>query len=984
MKRIFTYIVLAALTALAFGCKKDDDADRKDLDSRQRVPISVTYSVDGAQVTALSFTHGAMQKTIDVTVNNENLHWNLESNRPWCKVVQTEHVGSGSVTLEIEANEGFEARDPATLTFTAGEYQSASLTVNQNGSAFIISHPYLLSSKEEGTLEVTVKTVEGTLWAIESGAEWIETEIGDADTEDGMSVTTLRLKPMANDGDSRYGTVTLATDNDNDSIALYQFGQDFDYDGDGYIFFPSDEPASISFTAPTYVVKEVVKPAYATVSNVDAGSGRVTWTVAFEDNFSDCELIREIPVSIILNNAAMTSIELPAMRQDFTAAGGLMTAVGLKAFAAKVAEGGDISSWQTDGVVRVLQDIDMDGVDDWAGVGTAEHPFAGVFDGQDHSIVNLREAEFPLFNVCDGATVKNITIARNCDFYVGSSGGQLLAGFANKAIGSTFDHCVFAGTVGYATKVADSCVGAIVADADAATIVKSCKMNGTIKVTTSTTPTDGLTIYIGGIAANSKGTVSNCEMSGSISITSGHATANIGGITAVLNESTTVSGNSFTGTIDLGGTGTGINAGALYGYLPSGSRTFDFATDKSSPVGSINLNKYGANTSTRIYLGGFIGLIGEGVSLSVKGFEVQTNFTIDYTEGLNANYICAGGVLGSCEPDALAGNLTFDSVTNYGTFTFKYAAKAVPVTRNCMGGIAGLVNGDANFTDCVNKAILGIKGGANDYPNNSNSYTMILGGIAGHCYGAPMSFTRCENQADLTNNFYSNRPAENANGNYYASIASGGIIGAFNYKPNPQDKTLTVTNCRSTGKLVALRGYLGGIVGYAYQAQISDCEWNGSSVGVTVGNDGFKLDNLASYKGGIAGGLGNATVTNCTAKGNIDAFRYGSAASAEPGGIVGHVMYKANDESSPFNKAVKVSNCSYFGNLYWEAKADPKLGYPGGIVALGGANTEVKDCRFGGKIMTTEIDSHNVTSLAVGNYEDCGCTVENISLWNGI
>lgn len=666
-----------------------------------------------------------------------------------------------------------------------------------------------------------------------------------------------------------------------------------------------------------------------------------------------------------------------------------MTAVGIKAFAAKVAEGGDISSWQTDGVVRVLQDIDMDGVDDWTGIGTEEHPFAGIFDGQDHSIVNLRDAEFPLFNVCDGATVRNLTIARNCDFYAGSSGGQLMAGFATKAIGSTFDHCVFAGTVGYAAKVADSCVGAIVADADATSTVKSCKMSGTIKVTTSTTPTDGLTIYIGGIAANSKGTVSNCEVSGSISITSGHATANIGGITAVLNETTTVSGNAFTGTIDLGGTGTGIRAGALYGYVPSGSRSFDFATDKSSPVGAINLNKYGANTSTRIYLGGFIGLIGEDVTLSVKGFEVQTNFTIDYTEGLNANYICAGGVLGSCEPDALAGSLTFDSVTNYGTFTFKYAAKAVPVTRSCMGGIAGLVNGNAAFTDCVNKAVLGIKGGSADHPNTSNNYTMILGGIAGHCYGAPMSFTHCENQADLINNFYSNRPAEHANGNYYDSLASGGIIGAFNYKPNPQDKTLTVTSCSSKGKMEAFRGYVGGIIGYACQAEISGCEWNGSSVGVTVGSNGMKADNLASYKGGIAGGLGNATVTDCTAKGNIDAFRYGSAEAAEPGGIVGHVMYK-DDTSSPFNKAVKVSGCSYFGNIYWEASANTQLpnngitGYPGGIVALGGANTEVKGCRFGGKIMTTEIDSHNVASLAVGNYEDCGCTVENISLWNGI
>ena len=100
-------------------------------------------------------------------------------------------------------------------------------------------------------------------------------------------------------------------------------------------------------------------------------------------------------------------------------------------------------------------------------------------------------------------------------------------------------------------------------------------------------------------------------------------------------------------------------------------------------------------------------------------------------------------------------------------------------------------------------------------------------------------------------------------------------------------------------------------------------------------------------------------------------------------------MYKS-ESSSPFNSPVKISGCSYHGNIFWEASKNTQLpndgitGYPGGIVGNAGANTEIRNCRFGGKIMETEINANNVASLAVGNYDLCECTVEDISLWNGI
>ena len=967
MKRVFTYIVLAALTALSFGCKKDNDADRKDLDSRERVPISVTYSADGVQVSALSFTHSAMQKTFDVNVNNENLHWNLFSNRPWCKVVQAEHVGPGSVTIEIDANEDFEDREPATLTFIAGEFRGASLTVNQSGSAFIISHPYLLSSKDEQIFEVQIKTMEGTDWNIESGPEWIETEIGAASTESGMSVSTIRVKSMANDGNSRYGTVKLASAGDEDAIALYQFGDDLGYDGEGNIFFPSDEPASISFIAPTYVVKTVVAPDYATVATADADNGRVTFTIAFEDNLSDCELIREIPVSIILNNAAMTSIDLPSMRQDFTPAGGLMTAVGLKAFAAKVAEGGDISSWQTDGVVRVLQDIDMDGVTDWAGIGTEEHPFAGVLDGESHSIVNLRNGAAPIFNACDGATVKNLTIAKNCSFYFGEA--ETAAALAMEAKSTTFDHCTVAGSVEFAGADDETFVGGLVGHADNLSTINLCKMSGELVLTSGANA--NATCLIGGVAGYNEGAITNCEFTGKINCMSGLNRVEIGGITSALDEGASVSGNTFSGEITINGNSTNVAAGGLYGHLRTGSWSFDFASDLSLSSGTITIIKFAASVDvSRVFAGGFVGLIAENVALTAKGYTVLTNFILDMKSNTPAgSYLNCGGFLGSCEPDATAGEMLFERIENQGVIDVQFSASVYnTVRRMCLGGIAGLVRGPARFDSCVNKGEIG-KNEVNSSGVNGtsgrlgNGRSELIGGIAGQGYGGNMTFYHCSNEAKLSNGHYNNNASNGTYGNFLTPPTTGGILGAFNYKPTPENKNVEFDTCSSTANIWAIRGFVGGTVGFAQNATITNCSWKGVFVTANTGQ--------ASFQGGIAGGLASATVSGCTFNGNLTAHKGGSAEAADAGGIVGRVI--AGD-------AVKISNCSYHGDLKCSASAANN--FAGGMVSTVQSNTEIRDSRYGGTVLGATITENTVSAKAVGN--GTPAVLEGITLWNGI
>ena len=969
MKRYLTYIILAALTLLVFGCKKETDADRKDLDSRERVPISVTYSDAGSPLTSLSFTHGAIQKDIDVELNSETLHWSIESDKPWCKILPGEHIGPGSFTIEVESNESFEAREEATLTFVAGEYRGSTLRVSQTGSAFIISHPYLIFPRLENPFEVNVTTLIDQEWNFEHD-EWLTVEPITSTTEGDKKITTLKIWGSDNNDDSRFGRVILSAGEERDMISIYQFGQDYMYDGEGHIFFPNDEPASISFIAPTYMIKEIDAPAFASSSSKENGDGTETSTIVFEDNLSDCEMLREIPVYIVLNNEAESSMALPAMVQDFLPAGGLMTAAGIKAFATKVAEGESTDSWETDGVVKVLQDIDMDGVNDWAGIGTEDHPFSGVFDGGNHSISNLRSSSAPLFNNCNGATINNISIAKNCSFvFDGETAGALV----KSACSTTLDRCSFNGSIEYSGAPENSKVGGLVGDADDMSTINLCKFGGSI--TLSSGARENAVCFAGGIAGFSKGAMTNCEVSGKINCISGLPTIDLGGITGVLDEGATVNGNSFTGEITIDGSSLYLAIGGLYGHIRSGNWTFDKGNDMSSSSGTINILNFAASIDdSKVYAGGFIGLIGENVGLTAKGYSLMTNFVVDKLTNVHTGmYLNCGGFLGSCEPDANAGEMLFENLENQGVFDIKFVSTVKNlVRRSCTGGIVGLVRGPATFKYCVNKGELG-KNEANcnnSTPNpRGNERTQILGGIAGHAYGGNMTFSHCTNDGKLCNGHYNNNgawystdPNNFVYGNFMAATCTGGILGAFNFKQTPENKTLTIEDCSCTANIWSIRGYVGGIVGFAQKATISNCSWKGTCEGAN--------NNQASFKGGIAGGLAASTVSSCSVNANLNAHKGGSAQAADAGGIVARVIV---------GDPVKISSCSFYGDL--NCSATGAANYAGGIVSTVESNTVIENCRFGGKVLGTTVTENTVTAKAVGNGS---CTVEGISLWNGI
>jgi len=170
-----------------------------------------------------------------------------------------------------------------------------------------------------------------------------------------------------------------------------------------------------------------------------------------------------------------------------------------------------------------------------------------------------------------------------------------------------------------------------------------------------------------------------------------------------------------------------------------------------------------------------------------------------------------------------------------------------------------------------------------------------------------------------------------------------------------------------------LRGFVGGIVGFAYNATISRCSWEGNSIWLKSD----KSDNQAPYKAGIVGGFGKGTIENCTAKGGLNATKCGSALSADAGGIVAHIMG---------SDAVNITGCSYFGNLdsFTTNTAEKTTGNwlrnLGGIVGLSSEQTTVSKCKFGGNYNSLDVSENNFGTMVFGN--NLGTATE-LSYWNG-
>ena len=963
MKRIYRYILILASLTLAASCV-EKLSDGEILDGRDRVQLEVTYSLSGAEVKSVNVGHTSVQKVLEVNVNSEGLKWNLESNRDWCVVVPEEHQGSGTVTLDIAANESFEEREPATLTFVAGDYRGFQITVTQSGSSFIIGQPYYVSGLNGGSYKVNVTTLVDAEWEF-SSEDWMTVSAGTPVVDGEYSTTPLTFTVEANDQASRYGAVVLSDANSTDKVWVYQFGSELEYDENGNIFLSGDAQTQLTLTAPSYVVREIKAPSFTTSSIVENLDGTATITLDFAENLSDCGQPREVAISLQLANESSSIVALPGMAQDYIPANGLVTAQGMMAFANAVATGASTADWEEDGVVTVKADIDMTEATGWTGVGTAQSPFKGQFNGNGHVLTNLKNTASGLFGYTQGAKISNITLGKGCNIYynaeyTGEDGS--LGGIVSVAKETSVTSCEVSASLDFAgTNDNDmpAYVGGLVGKADEKSIVTKSKMTGTITLSTGSAQME---CYIGGVVGYSEGTVTNNEMSGKINFTSGVSNVVAGGVAAVLPAKAVVANNSYMGTITLGGTSSNVILGGIYGLVQT-DRAFDIASDKSVTLGNISLDSYASSATTEIYAGGFVGKAEGGISLSFKGYECQTNVTLDQATDRQSSYLFIGGVLGGCDPETKCKSVSFENVVNMGTYSNIYAATAVTskVLRGFSGGVAGFVNAEStSFKSCVNTGEIGkLAQGANSA--NTKGYISVYGGIAGVVIGGDAEFIRCENKGDVINKHYSNHVPGNTSSGWNSPCIAAGILGAFDYMATSNSGDLKIENCQNSGFIQSYRGLAGGLVGFARNAEILSCT-NYGSLGQNSANS-----NNSAYKGGIACCVSKSIIKDCVAKCNVFTSNPASAVQSS-GGIL----------SISNGGGVTIEGCSYYGTLSINQSAQPEA--CGGIVSTAENDTVVKNCKFGGNVNGITISANNVAANAVGN--GLG-TCTDITLWDG-
>ena len=965
MKKNIIFLILAGFALFSCG---EDRKKEEDAGSRPFSYLSVTYSVQGSEVTRVNFSSRADSRTLLVDMNNESLKWHIESDRNWCVVKDEDHQGSGSFTIEVQANEDFDPRDEATLTFVAGNFRGFTLTVSQSGTAFIIGQPYFLCSKNSSEVSVEVTTLEETQWEV-SGPEWLSVSREDGESVEGLRTTVLTIDVEPNTDASRYGTLSLsASDGEYGSLAVAQLGTELSYDDDDVIFLERDGKQSISFIAPEFTIGYLKLPDWVSSETISNGDGTETVTLSFNENLSDCSEIRESLISMVLTNASLSQVELPLIRQDYVPAFGLVTSKGVKAFADAVAAGESTADWETDGVVVLKGDVDMSDIQTWEGIGTETSPFAGKFNGNGFGILNLKKAAGGFFHYISGASLSNLKMMGNCTVYVSGTFEATLAvgGVVDYAFDSSISDCSFGGDMEVASVAEDEgdlLVGGIVGVTDATSIIKSCKTSGKVSVTSN--GGSNTVLFAGGIAAKS-GELTRCEVTGDISVSSSIATTRVGGVMAALESGNKIGGNTFSGKITIDGTSREARIGGLYATAGGEGWVFDNAGDKSVTMGSIDISGFAVAATSRIFAGGMVGFAEEGTALTFRGYELHTNFIIDDTANRTSDYFVTGGAFGASDPDGDGAPLVLDNLINHGGITVKYVTAAkIQGKRTLHGGVAGFVKGELTVTDCVNEGTLGTPVTTNTsapYTTNTANYMTVMGGIVASAEGGNASFSGCSNtsKAVIYNYQYNNRvvPTHTYEGHYCGNV-NAGILGVFDYYPADGGYTLSITGCSNMGILSSFRGLVGNIVGYAKNATISSCS-------ATVDLLSSKHQSNASHKGGIAGVLaGESNVSGCTVRSSLSTTNPGGAL-ATPGGIVGVSV-----------NSLALENCSWYGEISGTVASGV---YFGGLIGTGTSGTTITSCKFGGKVGGTPVSENNISSLAIGN--GIG-TIDGLSVWNG-
>ena len=361
----------------------------------------------------------------------------------------------------------------------------------------------------------------------------------------------------------------------------------------------------------------------------------------------------------------------------------------------------------------LLNDLDLKGIS-WEPIGTQSTKFSGEFDGNGHTISNLKVSGQKLYGALFGYSngiiknlaIKNVTV--NCSPKSGYSYGYA-AGIVAYMSGGRVENCsvagsiYFSGTSGYA--------GGIVADLISGTIT-NCVVTASVEARGSNQA------YAGGIAARVQaGVIETCSVEQTVKATiSWPDTFNYayaGGIVGYINNntSTIVSveinqcvSNAYVTAFRSSGSVT-CYAGGIIGYanVSSGNPSRYIEVNECISSGDVVINSGESN----VYAGGIIGYSNNGDiynSYSTSLVDAKASYS-QYT----SPSLYVGGLVGY----------------NTGTIYNSYATGTVKgsIAKKCyVGGLIGYNTGTVSKCVAINTLFVTL---------NEDDHTYEIGGVVG-------------------------------------------------------------------------------------------------------------------------------------------------------------------------------------------------------------------------------------------------------------
>ena len=636
--------------------------------------------------------------------------------------------------------------------------------------------------------------------------------------------------------------------------------------------------------------------------------------------------------------------------------------------------------------------------------------YKGIFDGNNKAIAGLTK---PLFDDLQG-TVKNLTL--NSTISVTDASDYQLGIFAKTIVPSAevdddpgLQNCTAEGSVNFTPSSALSnqpSIGGLVGY-NKGGVISNCTNNATVEFgdDASVTHTGDRQPAIGGVVARSKdgGIISNCTNAGTVSCAEqfggniyiggvlGFSEAKAdaissctnGGLVKVLASGFTSGALHIGGVVGLGkctietcsnlAAGTVTTEACSVGtYLCQGGvigRISGTTASYSGLANAGNINVAAAGAATGSYIGGIVGRCNEGASLSDC---TNTGGTIEFTGDDSTCELHIGGIVGNTnKPVSNCTNGT--AIIAGGTYSYNSSGKYYSV-----GGIVGYQKSDEALTNNTNTAAVTFSGTATGYA--------AVGGVVGYCNGAisgggnsgTVTFSGSSNKQNVPIGGVAARTPGSKSGDRISGVTNSGAIvintstqtgksvyvGGVVGHHQSGDFTATNSGTLTVTSLTCTNLILGGLIGQAAGAILSGSA-NQAAGDITISG---LTSNQDSY---VAGVVGKCTSTVTANNAGDVVLTSGSKASRSlfVGGVVGRsegALTSCTNSGLVSNAAPMNGGSDYFMQI-------------GGVVGYNNGSSPLSNCHNTGDVINTA-DSKSylfvggITSESDGDLTNCDNT----------